>query len=192
MTEHLQRNPTYEKGKGRPLPAQGAQLANLTTIKLSRKKSPETSGRTCVESMLCKVHPELYIPSLDPTHKECTWPVPFQEVGYAVLIGSWVVKYGVLWSGGVIWSGSLDCRWWCDLMIWFGGRVVTTVFCGIRMWWSDLGSDLIVWCGGLMDCFHGLIWRCAWGRWSGLTAENWKTRSWVNSSKTWLNSVSDS
>ena len=38
LTEHLQRNPTYEKGKGRPLPAQGTPLANLTTINLSRKK----------------------------------------------------------------------------------------------------------------------------------------------------------
>ena len=62
LTEHLQRNPTYEKGQGRPLPARGTPLANLTTIKLSRKKSPENSGRKCVESMLCKVHPELYIP----------------------------------------------------------------------------------------------------------------------------------
>ena len=25
LTEHLQRNPTYEKGKGRPLPAQGTR-----------------------------------------------------------------------------------------------------------------------------------------------------------------------
>ena len=38
LTEHLQRNPTYEKGKGRPLPAQGTPLANLTTVKLSRKR----------------------------------------------------------------------------------------------------------------------------------------------------------
>ena len=38
LTEHLQRNPTYEKGKGRPLPARGAPLTKLTTIKLSRKK----------------------------------------------------------------------------------------------------------------------------------------------------------
>ena len=38
LTEHLQRNPTYEEGQGRPLPAQGAPLANLTTVKLNRKK----------------------------------------------------------------------------------------------------------------------------------------------------------
>ena len=25
LTEHLQRNPSYEKGKGRPLPAQGTR-----------------------------------------------------------------------------------------------------------------------------------------------------------------------
>ena len=69
LTEHLQRNPTYEKGKGRPLPAQGAPLTDLTTVNLSRKRCPKTSGRTCVESMLCKVHPELYIPPLtQPTN----------------------------------------------------------------------------------------------------------------------------
>ena len=146
LTEHLQRNPSYEKGKWRPLPAQGTQLANLTTIKLSRKKSPETSGRTCVESMLCKVHPELYIPSLDPTHKECTWPVSLQEVGYAVLIG-------VLWYDGLIWSVGLDWRWWWDPMVRFGSRVVTMALFGIRMWWSDLGSDLIVSFCGLMNSF---------------------------------------
>ena len=33
LTEHLQRNPTYEKGQGRPLPAQGAPLTNLPTVK---------------------------------------------------------------------------------------------------------------------------------------------------------------
>ena len=74
----------------------------------------------------------LYTP-LDPIHKECTWPVPFQEAGYVVLIGSWVVKDVVLFSGGcsdlVVWP----LRWWSDLMVWFGGRVVTMVFCGIRM-----------------------------------------------------------
>ena len=38
MTEHLQRNPAYEKGQGRPLPARENLLANQTTVKLSRKK----------------------------------------------------------------------------------------------------------------------------------------------------------
>ena len=38
LTEHLQRNPTYEKGQGRPLPAQGTPLTNLTTINLSRRR----------------------------------------------------------------------------------------------------------------------------------------------------------
>ena len=69
LAEHLQRNPTYQKGKGSPLPAQGAPLTDLTTVNLSRRRCPKTSGRTCVESMLCKVHPELYIPSLtQPTN----------------------------------------------------------------------------------------------------------------------------
>ena len=69
LTEHPQRNPTYEKGQGRPLPSRGTPLTNLTTVKLSRKRCPETSGRTCVESILCNVYPELYIPPLtQPTN----------------------------------------------------------------------------------------------------------------------------
>ena len=80
LTEHLQRNPTYEKGKGRPLPAQGTPLANLTTINLSRK-SPETLGRTCVESMLCKVHPELYIPALTQPIKNAPDLYHFKRLG---------------------------------------------------------------------------------------------------------------
>ena len=69
LTEHLQRNPAYRKGQGRPLPSRGTPLTNLTTVKLSRKRYPKTSGRTCVESMLCKVHPKLYIsPLTQPTN----------------------------------------------------------------------------------------------------------------------------
>ena len=174
------KEPNLWKRAGEALTSPGSPLTDLTTVKLSRKRCPKTSGRTCVESMLCKVHPELYVPPSSQTHKESTWSVPFQEAGYAVLIGIWVVKDGVLWSGGVIWTGGLDWRWWCDL--WWSNLVVgtgrdgTMVCCGIRMWWSDLGCDLIVLCGVLIDCFHGLIWRCAWGRWSGLKADGWKLK----------------
>ena len=54
LTEHLQRNPTYEKGKGRPLPARGAQLTKLLTIKLSRKKNsgvfrPKVCGKYALQ-----------------------------------------------------------------------------------------------------------------------------------------------
>ena len=159
LTEHLQRNPSYGKGKGRPLPAQGNPLANLTTIKLSRKKVRNVRPNVCGKYALQSSSRALYNP-LDPTHKEWTWPVPFQEVGYAVLIGRW---------------------WSADRMVWVGGRVVMIVCCCIRMWWSDLGCDLIVWCDGLMDWFHGLIWISAWGRWCGLTAEKWKDNKVDNS-----------
>ena len=65
LTEHLQRNPTYEKGQGRSFPARGKPLANLTTVsKVKPKENPESLGRTCVESVLRKVHPEFYIPPL--------------------------------------------------------------------------------------------------------------------------------
>ena len=107
LTEHLQRNPSYGKGKGRPLPAQGTPLANLTTIKLqlSRKKS-ETSGRTCVESMLCKVHPELYIPSLTQPIKNAPDLYHFKKLGMPF----WL-EDGGLWS--VVWfvGGGLLIGW---------------------------------------------------------------------------------
>ena len=38
LTEHLQRNPSYEKREGEALTSPGNPLTNLTTIKLSRKK----------------------------------------------------------------------------------------------------------------------------------------------------------
>ena len=59
----------------------------------------------------------------------------------------------MVWIGG---GGVIS-----DGLIWWSGRDGTMVCCGIRMWWSDLGCDLIVLCGVLIDWFHGLIWRCA-------------------------------
>ena len=108
MTEHLQRNPTYEKGKGRPLPAQGAQLANLTTIKLSRKKCRESSGRTCVESMLCKVHPELYIPPSTQPIKNA--PDLYHSRGWVCCADWKLSRQGwcpVVWWGDLNWLSEL-------------------------------------------------------------------------------------
>ena len=164
LNENLQRNPTYEKGQGRPLPSRGTQLTNLTTVKLSQKRCPKTSGRTCVESMLCKVHPELYIPPLNPTHKQCTWPVPFQEVGCAVLIWSGAVKDGNLLVG-LIWSAGLMWRWWFYLMGWFWWSGLTMVWCGSWcMVWSVVGSEtppIVCCCGLIWGRSYGLLW------WSG-------------------------
>ena len=105
LTEHLQRNPSNEKGKGRPLPAQGTPLAKLSKLRLSRIRSPETSSRTCVESMLCKVHPELYITPLTQPIKNAPDLYHFKRLGMLFCL-----EDGGLWSGGVIWSCGLD--WW--------------------------------------------------------------------------------
>ena len=108
LNEHLQRKPSYGKGKGRPLPAQGTPLANLTTINLSRKKSGNFRPNVCGKYALQGSSRALYTP-LDPTHKECTWPVPFQEAGYDVLIGRW---WSVVWFvGGGLLIG------WSDLVV---------------------------------------------------------------------------
>ena len=95
-----------------------------------------------------------------------------------------MVSCGVVgWSDLVVWIGGGDGIWWSDLVVGSWRWSFVVFGCGrliwlSMLWWSD-------------EQFHGLIWSCAWRRWSGLTVENWKIRSWVNSSKTWLNSVSD-
>ena len=130
LTEHLQRNPSNEKGKGRPLPAQGTPLAKLSKLRLSRKKSGNFRPKVCGKYALQGSSRALYTP-LDPTHKECTWPVPFEGVGYAVLFGGWwsVVRWG-------------DLILWSDLVV-----GLTMVWCCISIWCSDLGLN---WWSGMM------------------------------------------
>ena len=139
LTEHLQRNPTNEKGKGRPLPARETKLTNLTTVKLSRKRCPKFSGRTCVESMLCKVHPELYIPPL-------TQPIMNAPNLYHF------TRLGVLCWFEVEQSRMVVC--WADL-IWLSGVAVVV--------WSD-GLILVVWSddGLVWELMHGLICGRIW------------------------------
>ena len=169
MTEHLQRNPTYQKGKGRPLPAQGAPLTDLTTVNLSRKRCPKTSGRTCVESMLCKVHPELYIPPLTQPTNNAPDLCHFTRLGvlcWFEVEQSWMIVCALIWSGGLVWRWS---NMWELVHGLIFGRIWDSSDC--LLWWSDLGRILrpavVVW-------FHGLIWRTDWGRWSALTTENQK------------------
>ena len=96
------KEPNLWKREGETLTSPGNPLTNLTTIKLSRKKNSGVfRPKVCGKYALQGSSRALYTP-LDPTHKECTWPVPVQEVGHPVLIGSWVVRDGGLWSGGVI------------------------------------------------------------------------------------------
>ena len=158
LTEHLQRNPSNEKGKGRPLPAQGTPLAKLIKVTLSRKKSPETSGRKSVESMLCKVHPELYIPPLTQPIKKAPDLYHFKGLGMLFCL-----EDGGLWSGGVIWSCGLDWWWWSALIVWFGGRTDDVMM---------LYFDLVFWSGAeLMVWYDGPIRRSAWR--SVRRTENW-------------------
>ena len=76
-------------------------LTDLTTIKLSRIRSPWTSGRRCVYSMLCKVHPVLLFNHPIPTHKEKT--DHNTEDVFFVLLG-WEAEN----EGGLNWT-----RWLC-------------------------------------------------------------------------------
>ena len=160
MTEYLQRNPAYEKGQGRPLPARGAPLANLTTVKLSRNKvrklQAESVWKVCFSRF---IQSSIYPPWPNPQGMHLTCTIPRHWLCCADLKlssqGWWSV--GMIWSGGLVW-------WWrSDLIVWW--------LSGLRMAWS--GADLVDWCGGLVWC-GGLIWRSVWGKWSGMSAENWK------------------
>ena len=152
------KEPILWKREGEVLTNPGNPLANLTTVKA--KKIPETLGRTCVESMLCKVHPELYIPPLTQPIRNAPDLCHFKRLGLLFCLrdaGLW--PDAVIWSDLVVWFGSWSRS---VLMVWFGGRVwrwsVVVLGCG------GLISDLIVWSGGLLDWLHGLILRSAWGR----------------------------
>ena len=85
------------KREGEALTSPGNPLANLNTVKLSRIRSPKTSSRTCVESMLCKVHPELYIPPLAQPIKKA--PDLYHSKGLGMVF---CLEDGGLLSGGLI------------------------------------------------------------------------------------------
>ena len=163
LTEHLQRNPTYEKREGEALTSPGHPLTNLTTVKLSRKKMSENlRPNVCGTYALQGSSRALYTP-LDPTHEQCTWPVPSHEVGCAVLIlVVWCGGGGLVWQ----WSG-VGVGAWSDL-------------------WSDLRlvwlSDVVVWSGAdhLMGCWCGLVpWPNldVWPR-KMVWSDGWKLERW--------------
>ena len=139
----------------------GNPLTNLTTIKLSRKKNSEVfRPKVCGKYALQGSSRALYTP-LDPTHKECTWPVPVQEVGYSVLIGSWVVRDGGLWSDVAVEVCSDGLIWW-----WSG---LTMVCCGLI--WGRIWSGVVWLEAALIDWFEGLVWRSTKQIWSDLDWE---------------------
>ena len=138
------KEPNLWKREGEALTSPGHPLTNLTTVKLSRKRCPKTSGRTCVESMLCKVHPELYITPLTQPIMNAPDLYHFRMLGILCCLEaeeSRMVVCGLVGWSDLIWSGCLVLRWWSVLMVWFGG--------------SDDGllwySDVVVWAGVRFD-----------------------------------------
>ena len=114
------------KREGEALTSPGNPLTNLTTIKLCRKRSPGTSSRTRVDSMRCKVHPELFLlTSLNPTHKETIWPGCL-EVGRSVQSCGWLISWEVgglvmVWSEVCFVENGLDWRSAAWKKVWTGG-----------------------------------------------------------------------
>ena len=100
----------------------------------------------------------LYTP-LDPTPKECTWPVPFQEAEYVVLLGGWWSV--VWWSDLILWSGLVVVVCSNGLISWSGWRWYDVVFRrGVLIWG---GVDRLVWWSNLEVCLE-------------VCTENWKLR----------------
>ena len=154
LTEHLQRNPTYEKREGETLTSPGNPLTNVTTVKLNGIRSLETSGRTCVESMLCKVHPELYIPSLTQPTRNAPNLYPFKRLG--VLCWFEAESRMVFWCGSLIWWADLVGCW----LVWLGRWVWRSALVGCCSC-LDERSDLVVCFNGLNRC-GVLVCRFKW------------------------------
>ena len=137
---------------------------------MSENLRPNVCGKYALQGSSRALFTPLY-----PTHKQCTWPVPFHQVGCAVLI----------WSGSdlVVWCDGGGLFWWAD----FGGLVWQWSAVGVGAW-SDLWSDL-------MGCWCGLI---PWPNlevslrkmvWSDGRLKIRKMRSWGNSSEKALNAL---
>ena len=145
------KEPNLWKREGEALTSPGHPLTNLTTVKLSRKRCPKTSGRTCVESMLCKVHPELYITPLTQPTNNAPDLYHFKRLG-------------VLCWFEVEQSRMVVC--WADLEVWCGGGcLISLADFGALVWrWSGSETPLIVWCGGLVlwsnleVCLRKMVW----------------------------------
>ena len=179
------KEPNIWKRQGRPLPSRRTPLINLITVKLSRKRCPKNSGRTCVESMLCKVHPDLYIPLLTQPTNNAPDLYHFTRMGvlcWFEVEQSRMVFCWLGWSDMLAWSdlAMIVCSDGLILVVWSDNGLVWVLVHGLicgRIWDSsdclELWSDLrrILW-AALVVWFYGLIWWSDWGRWSGLTAEN--------------------
>ena len=157
------KEPNLWKREGEALTSPGHPLTNLTTVKLSQKRCPKTSGRTCVESMLCKVHPELYIPPLTQPTNNAPDLYHFTRLGvlcwFEVEQSRMVVCWADLiwWSGlaVVVWSDGLILVVWSDDgLVW---ELVHGLICGrdLSLIWL---AGVMVWSGAdLMDCCCGLV-----------------------------------
>ena len=124
----------------------------------------------CVESMLCKVHPELYIPPLTQPTNNAPNLYHFTRLGvlcWFEVEQSWMVVCRLIWSGSLVWR-------------WSGVGVGS---------WSDLWADLrlvwltvvVVWSGAdLMACRCGLVpWPnlADWLR-KMVCSDGWKLKTW--------------
>ena len=146
-----------------------------------------TFNRTCVESMLCKVHPELYIPPLTQTTNNAPDLYHFTRLGVLCWFEVEQSRMVVCWLGWtdlLVWCGGGGLIWWAD----FGGLVWRWSGVGVGAWsdlWSDLRllrlSGVVVWSeADLMGCYGGLV------LWSNLEvwlrkmvwSDGWKLERW--------------
>ena len=142
-----------------------------------------------MESMLCKVHPEHYIPPLTQPTNNAPDLYDFTRLGVLCWFEVEQSRMVVYWADLICWSG-VAVVVWSDgliLVVWSENGLVLGVGA-----WSDLWSDLrqlrlsgvVVWSGtDLVGCCCGLV---PWPNPGGLTEEDslvWRMKSWGNSSE---------
>ena len=120
--------------------------------------------------MLCKVHPELYIPPLTQPTNNAPDLYHFTRLGvlcWFEVEQPWMVVCGLIWSGGLVWRWSVvGVGSWSDQ------------WPDVRLIWL---SVVVVWSGAdLMACGCGLVPRPNLKDWlrKMVCSDGWKLKTW--------------
>ena len=145
--------------------------------------------------MLCKVHPELYIPPLTQPIMNSPDLYHFTRLGVLCWFEVEQSRMVACWADLIWWPGvTVVLIWWADFggLVWRWSGVVVGAWSDL---WSDLRlvwlSDAMVWPGAdLMSCWCGLVpWPNlkVWLRRIVWRLKIKKMRNWGNSSDKALN-----
>ena len=110
--------------------------------------------------MLCKVHPELYIPPLTQTIRNTPNLYHSKRLVNGCLLG---------WSDLLVWYGGDGLIWWSDGCLVWGWSGVVLGYDGLIWGGSDwlLWRFGVVWWSTLEVCLRKMVW-----------SEYWKLKRW--------------